>query len=349
MTTEPTVAGARPTEAPLLDVRDLRVTYRTGTDEVHAVGGVNFTVEAGQMLGMAGESGSGKTTVALSLLRLLPSNARTTGQVIFRGEDLLQARWDRIRAVRWAGASVVFQGAMSALNPVLTVGEQINEPILLHEKVGERAARGRTAELLDSVGVPARRADSYPHELSGGQRQRIMIAMALACRPNLIIADEPTTALDVIVQAQILELLGDLVRDHGISMIMISHDLSLLSASCERLAVMYAGRIVEMGPSRQLIAEPRHPYTQALAQAFPRLGDLSSRMAPAGLPGDPPDLRTIPVGCSFAPRCPCAQAACTASDVELWPAGPDRTSACVNVLSERLVPAAADQSWRSQS
>jgi peptide/nickel transport system ATP-binding protein len=317
---------------PLLEVRDLNVTYATGKDDVYAVRGVDLRLDAGQMLGVAGESGSGKTTVALSLLRLLPTNARITGSVRFNGEDLFAANWERMRAVRWAEASVVFQGAMSALNPVRTIGEQIREPILLHEKVGERAAAKRTAELLDSVGVPARREKSFPHELSGGQRQRVMIAMAMACRPNLIIADEPTTALDVIVQAQILSLLSDLVRDSHISLIMISHDLSVLAEFCERLAVMYAGRLVEIGPSRELIAVPRHPYTRALAQAFPRLGDPSSRLAPSGLAGDPPDLRTIPPGCPFAPRCPEVLDICTSVDVELWEAGPHRRSACVKVL-----------------
>jgi peptide/nickel transport system ATP-binding protein len=322
------------TNAALLDVRDLSVTYKTAKDDVQAVRGVSFTLEAGQMLGMAGESGSGKTTLALSLLRLLDKNAVTSGEVRFRGENLLEADWGKMRAVRWAEASVVFQGAMSALNPVRTVGEQIREPILLHEKVSVREAAKRTAELLDSVGVPARREGAYPHELSGGQRQRVMIAMALACRPDLIIADEPTTALDVIVQAQILKLLSDLVRDSQISLVMISHDLSVLAETCERLAVMYAGKVVEIGPSGDLFSDPRHPYTRALSQAFPRLGDPASRLAPAGLPGDPPDLRSIPAGCPFAPRCPEVLDACGTADVELWPAGPGRESACLKVLPD---------------
>jgi peptide/nickel transport system ATP-binding protein len=320
----------------LLDVRDLAVTYHTGGESVRAVRGVDLTLDRGQSLGMAGESGSGKSTVALSLLRLLPASATITGTVRFRGEDLLEANWARIRAVRWAGASVVFQGAMSALNPVRSVGEQIREPILLHSKVGERAARERTATLLDSVGVSARRARSYPHELSGGQRQRVMIAMALACDPDLIIADEPTTALDVIVQAQILELLTDLVRDSQIGMIMISHDLSVLAETCERLAVMYAGRIVEIGPSRELITEPRHPYTRALSGAFPRIGDPASRLSPAGLAGDPPDLRSDIAGCAFAPRCPVVMDACREHEIALWPADRigSRESACIRVLAE---------------
>jgi peptide/nickel transport system ATP-binding protein len=318
----------------LLEVDGLSVTYRTGHDRVRAVRDVSFSLAPGETIGMAGESGSGKSTVALSLLRLLPSSADVTGTVRFRGDDIMTINWERIRAVRWAGASVVFQGAMSALNPVQTIGEQIREPILLHEKVGEREARTRTAELLDSVGVPSSRQASYPHELSGGQRQRVMIAMALACRPDLVIADEPTTALDVIVQGQILALLADMVRDRQIGMIMISHDLSVLAATCERLAVMYAGRIVELGPSRELIDAPRHPYTKALSSAFPRIGDPASRLAPEGLAGDPPDLRSVPEGCAFEPRCPESFADCRTRTVELWPAGAGRESACLKVLPE---------------
>ncbi len=318
----------------LLEVRDLSVTYRTSAADVRAVRGVDFDLDAGQTLGVAGESGSGKSTMALSLLRLLPVGARVEGSVRFQGEDLTQANWGRLRAVRWAEASMVFQGAMSALNPVRSVGEQIAEPIMLHDRVKERAARPRVAELLDSVGVPSRRRNAYPHELSGGQRQRVMIAMALACRPSLIIADEPTTALDVIVQAQILSLLTDLVQDTGIGLIMISHDLSVLAETCERMAVMYAGRVVEIGASRPLIDQPQHPYTRALASAFPRIGDPASRLAPAGLPGDPPDPSSLGAGCPFEPRCPVAFDACRDHPVQLWPAGPARESACLRVLPE---------------
>jgi peptide/nickel transport system ATP-binding protein len=292
-------------------------------------------LDAGQTLAVAGESGSGKSTMALSLLRLLPATAQVSGAVRFQGEELTEASWGRLRAVRWAQASVVFQGAMSALNPVRSIGQQIREPILLHERVGEKAARLRTAGLLDSVGVPASRQGAYPHELSGGQRQRVMIAMALACRPNLIIADEPTTALDVIVQAQILRLLTDLVAGSGIGMLMISHDLSVLAETCQRMAVMYAGQLVEIGRSEQLIEAPRHPYTQALASAFPRIGDPTSRLAPAGLPGDPPDPRAPAAGCPFAPRCPQVYQACLDHPVRLWPAGPQRSSACLRVLPDQ--------------
>ena len=300
------------TASALLSVDDLTVTYAGG---VRAVRGVSFALESGQVLGLAGESGSGKTTVGLSLLRLLPASASVTGSVQLRGEDVLDAPWGRLRALRWAEASVVFQGAMNALNPVQTIADQICEPIVLHSRVSRAAARARATSLLSDVGVPARRLGSYPHELSGGQRQRVMIAMALACEPDLIIADEPTTALDVIVQAQVLDLLAGLVRASGIGMIMISHDLSVLSATCERLAVMYAGKLAEIGPSAALIDAARHPYTAILSRAFPHTGDPSSRYAPAGLPGDPPDLREELAGCPFAPRCPHVIADCGTADV----------------------------------
>jgi peptide/nickel transport system ATP-binding protein len=338
-----TMAPEAETTAPLLEVRDLAVTYRSGEQTVRAVRGVSFTLEAGQTLGMAGESGSGKTTVALSLLRLLPASAKLSGQILFKGENIIGMGWHKLRAVRWGEASVVFQGAMSALNPVRTIGEQICEPIILHEKVGRRVAEARAAELLDSVGVPSRRRASYPHELSGGQRQRVMIAMALACRPELIIADEPTTALDVIVQAQILDLMTSLVSEQQISMMMISHDLSVLGQTCDRLAIMYAGRVAEIGPSGEVLGAPRHPYTGILGGAFPHMGDPESRMAPAGLPGEPPDLRGDIAGCPFAPRCPEAIDACLTHDIELWSAGENRESACIKVLDSYAVGPGADQ------
>ncbi len=321
----------------LLEVNDLSVTYRTGGRDVQAVRGVDFTLDAGETLGVAGESGSGKSTMVLSLLRLLPDSARIEGSVRFKGDELTTARWGDLRAVRWSQASIVFQGAQAALNPVQTIGRQVGEPIELHEKVRGRVVHERVAELLDSVGVPAARMSSYPHELSGGQRQRVMIAMALACRPDLVIADEPTTALDVIVQAQVLALLTRLVEDAGIGMIMISHDLSVLAETCSRMAVMYAGRLVEIGTSADLIARPKHPYTAALAGAFPRIGDPASRRAPAGLPGDPPDPSEVGAGCPFEPRCPEAFDACRTTEVQLWDAGPDRRSACLKVLPEHAL------------
>jgi peptide/nickel transport system ATP-binding protein len=317
----------------LLELRDLSVTYRTEGGPVPAVRGVNLSLEPGTTLGLAGEPGCGKSTIATSVLRLLPASAKVTGQILFNGEDVLTMNWGRLRTVRWAGASIIFQGALHSLNPVRKIGNQIAEPILLHQSgVARDEASRRVAELLSQVGLPAARAESYPHELSGGQKQRVMIAMALACGPNLIIADEPTTALDVMIQAQVLNLIGDLVRDRGIGMIMISHDLSVLSATCQRLAVMYAGKIVETGPAHEVFTDARHPYAEALSWAFPIIGDARTRMSPRGLPGDPPDPAAVPSGCSFHPRCAVVRPECSVKEMELWPAGEGRHAACVRVL-----------------
>jgi peptide/nickel transport system ATP-binding protein len=314
----------------LLDVRGLTVTYRSSGGDVPAVRGVDLSVAAGEKVGIAGESGCGKSSLALALLRLLPPTASLGGEILFDGEDVLTMSFGKLRAVRWAGASVVFQGAMHALNPVRRVEEQIAEPILVHG--GERrAARVKAAELLDDVGLGGARGRAYPHELSGGQKQRVMIAMALACTPKLIIADEPTTALDVMIQAQILRLIGGLVADRGISLVMISHDLSVLAGTCDRLAVMYAGRVVEQGPASRVFADGRHPYSRALAAAFPRIGDEAARYNPHGLPGDPPDPADLPSGCAFHPRCPAAIPICPDVDPQLWPAEPGREAACVHV------------------
>lgn len=277
----------------LLELKNLGVTYRTGGGDVPAVRGVDLRLDAGGTLGVAGESGSGKSTVAMSVLRLLPRSAKITGEVLLEGEDVNEMRWGRLRAVRWAEASVVFQGAMHALNPVRRVGEQIAEPIRLHAPEGktpsEAQVRARVTELLEQVDLPRSRAGAYPHELSGGQKQRVMIAMALACEPRLVIADEPTTALDVIVQAQVLSVLSKLVAERGIGLVMISHDLSVLAATCERIAVMYDGELVEERPSAELMSSPRHEHSKALAAAFPTVGDPVSRYAPATATPLPPE------------------------------------------------------------
>ncbi|MFD9029891.1 ABC transporter ATP-binding protein [Streptomyces sp. NPDC059567] len=317
----------------LLEVRNLSVTYGSGAAAVPAVRGVDLTLAAGQKLGVAGESGCGKSTMALALLRLLPPSARLTGEILLDGEDVLAMKWGRLRAVRWAGASIVFQGAMHSLNAVHRIGDQIAEPLLTHGRSTPAAARKRVGELLEHVGLPAARAAAYPHELSGGQRQRVMIAMALACGPRLIVADEPTTALDVMIQAQILRLIERLVADDEISLLMISHDLAVLADTCDRLAVMYAGRVVEEGPARAVYDAAEHPYGRALSSAFPRIGDPASRRAPRGLPGDPPDPADLPAGCAFHPRCPMAVEVCGEQDQELREAGAGRRAACVHVGS----------------
>ncbi|MGQ4488056.1 ABC transporter ATP-binding protein [Streptomyces sp. SAS_281] len=318
-------------KTPLLEVRDLTVTYAGGAQ---AVRGVNLRVEAGRKLGIAGESGCGKSTLALALLRLLPAGTKVTGEILLNGEDVLAMKWGQVRAVRWAGASIVFQGAMHSLNAVHRIGDQIAEPILLHKRTTPAAARKRAGELLEQVGLPAARTDAYPHELSGGQRQRVMIAMALACDPGLIIADEPTTALDVMIQAQILRLIEELVSEQDLGLVMISHDLAVLSDTCDRLAVMYAGRVVEEGPASEVYEGAHHPYSRALSGAFPRIGDPASRFAPQGLPGDPPDPSALPAGCTFHPRCALALDSCATQDQELREAGPGRQAACVLVGPE---------------
>ncbi|GAA0932087.1 ABC transporter ATP-binding protein [Streptomyces thermoalcalitolerans] len=312
----------------LLDVRNLEVTYPGGAA---AVRGVDLALAPGEKLGVAGESGCGKSTLALALLRLLPAGTRIGGEILLDGEDVLTMKWGRVRAVRWAGTSIVFQGAMHSLNAVHRIGDQIAEPILLHRRATAAGARRRAGELLEQVGLPAARARAYPHELSGGQRQRVMIAMALACDPRLIVADEPTTALDVMVQAQILRLIQRLVSEQDLGLIMISHDLAVLADTCDRLAVMYAGRVVEEGPARQVYEDARHPYGKALSEAFPRIGDPASRFAPRGLPGDPPDPAAVPSGCAFHPRCPVALDVCAVRDQVLRAAGAGRRAACVHV------------------
>ncbi|MFE0100988.1 ABC transporter ATP-binding protein [Streptomyces sp. NPDC059009] len=321
----------------LLDVRDLEVTYASGAA---AVRGVTLSVGAGQKLGVAGESGCGKSTLALALLRLLPAGTKVSGEILLNGENVLTMKWGQVRAVRWAGASIVFQGAMHSLNAVHRVGDQIAEPILLHKKATPAGAQKKVGELLEHVGLPAARAQSYPHELSGGQRQRVMIAMALACDPALIIADEPTTALDVMIQAQILRLIERLVSEQDLGLVMISHDLAVLADTCDRLAVMYAGRVVEEGPATEVYENARHPYGKALSAAFPRIGDAASRFAPRGLPGDPPDPSDLPSGCTFHPRCPVALDSCTTDDQDLRDAGPGRSAACVHAGTDHPLDAA---------
>ena len=316
-----------------LELRDLSITYRSPRGDVPAVRGVNLTIDPGETVGLAGESGCGKSTIAGAVLRLLPKSTLVEGQILLDGEDVMTMKPGRLRTARWTSAAIVFQGALHSLNPVQRVGRQIEEVILLHSSDSRQQARKRAEGLLDRVGLPTDRARSYPHQLSGGQRQRVLIALALACEPNLFIADGPTTALDVMVQAQVLELLAELQRDRGLALLFITHDLSVLTSTCERLAVMYAGRIVEDGPSHDVFGTPQHPYSAGLARAFPTIGDPASRMQPAGLAGDPPNPAALPSGCPFHPRCDRVVDACSTTDVQLRWVALGRTAACVHVGS----------------
>ncbi len=316
----------------LLEFEDVSVTYRTAGGDVPAVRGVSLSVDAGEVVGVAGESGCGKSTLAATILRLQPPSAKVTGRVLFEGADVQTMRWGDLRAVRWAGASMVFQGALHSLNPVQRVGAQIAEPIRLHSPgLSDRSLQSQVGELLDQVGLPPARARAYPHQLSGGQRQRVMIAMALACAPRLIVADEPTTALDVMVQAQVLGVLKQLVSELGVGLLIISHDLSVLADICDRIAVMYAGRVIEHGPAGKVFTDPLHPYAAALSASFPRIGDPEARFAPAGLAGDPPDPADLPSGCSFHPRCPRRFDDCDRVDPELRRDEAGRAAACLLV------------------
>ena len=291
-------------------MKDLRTYFTLGDQQLRAVDGVSFTLNDGEALGIAGESGCGKTTTALSLVRLLPANAQVTGgEIKLFGVDIAQKSGAGLRRYRWREISIVFQGAMNALNPVRRVNEQIAEPVEVRLGLGRAAAMRRAGELLELVGIPPKRGRAYPHELSGGMRQRAMIAMALACDPAVIIGDEPTTALDVMVQAQILELLERLRRELGLSLILITHDLSVIAETCDRVMVMYAGKVAEEGPVEVIFRTPRHPYTQKLLAAFPNIH--ADRRTLEVIPGSPPDLRTPPPGCRFHPRCSFAMEVCS--------------------------------------
>ena len=287
-----------------LEVRDLSVQYINddGTP-LQAVEGLSFTLEQGQSLGLVGESGCGKTTVMLSLLRLLPEAGRIVqGQVLFEGVDLLQVSERELRKVRWHGISLVFQGAMSALNPVRTVESQVMEVLQLHQVVNSKnEARIRAGELLELVGITASRGSQYPFQFSGGMRQRAVIAMALACNPKVLIADEPTTALDVMIQAQIIELLEKLQRELNLALILVTHDLGVVAEMCGDVLVMYGGMVAEYADSDTIFNNPRHPYTQRLLKAFPDIAQPGSQLA--SIPGNPPRLDDLPPGCRFEPRC----------------------------------------------
>jgi oligopeptide/dipeptide ABC transporter ATP-binding protein len=311
-----------------LEISDLEVTY-PGDPPVQAVRGLSLRVRSGEVVGLAGESGCGKSTVAHAVLRLLPAQVRVSGQVRLDGENLPAMHWGRLRAVRWAGASIVFQGVRRSLNPIHRVRIQLAEPMRLHDRLGRREAATRAAHLLDRVGLGAELGDRFPHQLSGGQQQRVMIAMALACAPRLVVADEATSAVDAVTRGQLLGLLTDLVRDERAALLLIGHDLPALAANCDRLAVMYAGRVVEDGPARAVTRAPRHPYARALLNAAGPAGDPRTRRRPRPLAGDPPDpARPLP-GCAFQPRCAAAAPDCMHEPIPLRPDG-DRDTACLH-------------------
>ncbi|MBT1158631.1 ABC transporter ATP-binding protein [Aminobacter anthyllidis] len=307
------MTGSSQDKAPLLEVSGLSVDYGLKGVSSRAIDSVSFALRAGEAVGLVGESGSGKTTTAMAIAGLLSPNARVSGgQVCYRGNRLPIEDDAAMRPHRWSETSVVFQGAMNALNPVHRIIKQIAEPCMLKLGMPRGEATARAGELLELVGIPADRGAAYPHELSGGMRQRVMIAMALACRPSIIIGDEPTTALDVITQAQILKLLGELRSQLNLALILITHDLSVVAESCDRVMIMYAGRIVEDGTVAEIFAKPKHPYTRLLIDSIPNPANGKKMIRP--IPGDPPNLVNRPSGCAFHPRCPSAMGLC-ATDV----------------------------------
>jgi oligopeptide/dipeptide ABC transporter ATP-binding protein len=336
-----------PSPGPVLDIRDLSVVYRTPVGDVRAVDHVNLALEVGEVVGLAGESGSGKSTLAYGACRLLRAPALVTnGSVTYRGRrvtgpaDILRMRPDELRRLRWREIAIVFQSAMNALNPVLNVRDQLLDVIHAHLKMPRDEAHSRAASLLDLVGIPRSRLRSYPHELSGGMRQRVMIAMALATEPEVIIMDEPTTALDVVVQRDILAQIVELKDTLGFSILFITHDLSLLLELADRIAVMYAGQFLEIATSDEIHHETAHPYTKGLLNSFPSL--RGPRRELAGIPGSPPDLRNPAPGCPFVPRCGYARPQCQDVDMRLLPVAtssdPDHVTACPFVLPDTPPP-----------
>ncbi|WP_052397889.1 ABC transporter ATP-binding protein [Streptomyces sp. NRRL F-5123] len=315
---------------PLLDVQNLHVEFRTREGTAKAVNGVEYSVDAGETLAVLGESGSGKSVTAQAIMGILdsPPGFVTQGRIVFRGQDLLTMGGEERRKVRGARMAMIFQDALSSLNPVLTVGEQLGEMFTVHRGMSRKEARAKAVELMERVRIPAakERVRSYPHQFSGGMRQRVMIAMAMALEPELIIADEPTTALDVTVQAQVMDLLAELQREYNMGLILITHDLGVVADVADKIAVMYAGRIVESSPVHDIYRAPAHPYTKGLLDSIPRVDQKGQELY--AIKGLPPNLLHIPPGCAFNPRCPMAQEVCRTEVPPLYRVSQDRASAC---------------------
>jgi peptide/nickel transport system ATP-binding protein len=316
-------------ERPLLSVRNLTTDFIMPDRSVaRALENVSFDVLPGQTLGLVGESGCGKTTTLMSVMRLLPSNARiTAGKVLFNDIDLLSLTEEEMRRYRWKSMAIVFQGAMNSLNPVMKIGDQIREAILLHELVDAEAAEKRVRELLEMVGIPSSRRNQYPHQYSGGMRQRAMIAMSLACTPDLLFADEPTTALDVMIQAQVLELLKEIQQALGLAVVIVTHDLGVVAEVCDSVVVMYGGKVAEYASVEQIFNQPQHPYTQKLLASFPDLNLPAVTLA--SIPGTPPRLTSLPPGCRFEPRCHVKIGSCAKVDPPLLEVSQEHYAACV--------------------
>lgn len=316
-------------DQPILSVRHLNTDFVSPDGKVaHALEDVSFDVCPGQTIGLVGESGCGKTTTLMSVMRLLPSNGRITqGSIMFKNQNLLNLSERQMRSYRWKEMSIIFQGAMNALNPVMQVGDQICEPILLHNLMEPDEADARVDELLDLVGIPHSRRNQYPHQYSGGMRQRAMIAIALACRPKVLLADEPTTALDVTIQDQIIRLVQGLQDELGMGVVWVTHDLGVVAQLCDRVAVMYAGQIMESADAIELFENSRHPYTHGLLESIPKGGSRQGQLVP--IPGQPPNLLNLPPGCPFAPRCRYATDECSRGRVPLREVSPGHHSACI--------------------
>ena len=316
-------------DTPLLQVKNLTTSFVTDSGEVHAVNGVSFNLDRGRVLGIVGESGSGKSVTAYSIMRILSDNGRVeSGQVLFEGKDILQTPESEMRQFRGERISIIFQDPMTSLNPVFTVGSQLSEAIRLHTDRTRAQAKARALELLRLVGVnePDKRLRQYPHQLSGGMRQRVMIAMALACEPDILIADEPTTALDVTIQAQILELMRSLQKQLGMAIIMITHDLGVIAEMCDEIIVMYAGSICERGTAEEIFYNPRHAYTKGLLRSIPRMTDVHEKLVP--IAGSPVDLLNLPEGCAFASRCDHAMRICLSELPQELPINDDHLASC---------------------